>query len=558
MQPGATMSTMSAAEIANWRQDPRLVEIDALSREGRLDEALDRARAAAIDGLAHPMVLSVIAWDHRRRGRLNDAIHVVRRALALDPNEPSLLLSLGAYHAAAGAPREALEAFETALRVVPDHPYALGGKARALLRLGAYAEAEPLFHRALARAPDYTDALAGLAGLACQRGDHDGARRLAERIFGFEPNNVEAALVLAEAAVAERRWVEAEAAVRPLLSRPDLAELDRSTALILLADALHGLGRHNEAFAAYEAGNAGFRAMYRPRFEASGVEREVDRARRLHRYFRAADRGAWRSSPLDDDPDDPLPEHLFVVGFPRSGTTLLENIFDAHPRVVALDEVPTLGGAVGEWFGDAAGLDRLAGADAAALRARRREHAAKVAAARPVPPGRVLVEKLPLFGMYIPLIRKLFPRAKIVFALRDPRDVVLSCLRRRFLINSAMYEFTALETAARFYDRVMTLSQTCLDLIGPEVFYIRNEDLVADFDGWAGRLCDFAGLEWSDQVRDFAETARRKDIRTPSANQVRAGINSGGVGQWRAYRAQLEPVLPVLEPWVRRFGYPAD
>jgi tetratricopeptide (TPR) repeat protein len=552
------MSSNSAAEIVDWRRDPRLVEIDALSREGRLDEAFATARAAAIDGVKHPLIFSLIAWDHRRCGRLPDAIACMRRALDLDPGEPSLLLMLGGHLAAAGQPHEALEAFEGAGRRAPNHPFVLVGKARALLRLGAYAEAEPLFHRALALAPGDTDALAGLAGLACQRGDNEGARRLVEQILALEPGNIEAALVTAETAVAERRWLEAEATMRPLLSRRDLAELDRATALILLADALHGQGRHQEAFAAYEAGNAGFRLMYRSRFEALGVEREVDRAARLFRYFRRADRDGWRSSPLDGDPDETFPEHLFVIGFPRSGTTLLENIFDAHPRVAALDEVPTLAGAVGEWFGDDAGLDRLASADAAALRARRREHAAKVEAQRPDASSKLLVEKLPLFGMYVPLIRKLFPRAKIVFALRDPRDVVLSCLRRRFLINSAMYEFTALETAARFYDRVMTLSQACLELTQPEVLYLRNEDLVADFDGWAHRLCEFAGLEWSEAVRDFAEAARRKDIRTPSANQVRAGINSGGVGQWRTYRTELEPVLPILEPWVRRFGYPAD
>jgi hypothetical protein len=81
---------------------------------------------------------------------------------------------------------------------------------------------------------------------------------------------------------------------------------------------------------------------------------------------------------------------------------------------------------------------------------------------------------------------------------------------------------------------------------------------VADFEGEARKLCGFLGLPWSDAVLDFAAAARRKDIHTPSANQVRQGLNASGVGQWRAYREQLEPVLPTLAPWVERFGYPAD
>ena len=170
----------------------------------------------------------------------------------------------------------------------------------------------------------------------------------------------------------------------------------------------------------------------------------------------------------------------------------------------------------------------------------------------------VFVDKMPLNAVFLPLIAKLFPHAKILLALRDPRDVVLSCFRRRFAMNAGMFEFTGLDTSAAYYALVMELVQVYSQKLALHLFPARHESLIADFGGEARRLCDFLGLEFQDEMRNFAGRAKAKNIDTPSNVQLARGLNDAGVAQWRRYAAQLEPVLPVLAPFVARFGYPEN
>ena len=172
--------------------------------------------------------------------------------------------------------------------------------------------------------------------------------------------------------------------------------------------------------------------------------------------------------------------------------------------------------------------------------------------------GRTFVDKQPGGTIHLPLIRRLFPRAKIVFAVRDPRDVVLSCLRRGFQINALTYEFTTLDGAAACYDAFMRLGATGRERLGLSWFEFRHEALIADFEARMRDLCQFLGLDWSAAIADFAMTAQGRRVRTPSAPQVRAGLTGAGLGRWRGYAEELAPVLTTLAPWVERFGYPRD
>ena len=162
---------------------------------------------------------------------------------------------------------------------------------------------------------------------------------------------------------------------------------------------------------------------------------------------------------------------------------------------------------------------------------------------------------MPLNTIHLGLIARLFPAAKILFALRDPRDVVLSCFRRRLVITAHMYEFTRLDSAANFYAAVMDLGQFYRGTLGLSLLDTHHEDLLADFDSEMRRVCDFLGVAFDDAMRDFATKARARDIKTPSGLQVLRGLNKDGAGQWRRYAEQLETVQPILEPWILRFGY---
>jgi hypothetical protein len=136
---------------------------------------------------------------------------------------------------------------------------------------------------------------------------------------------------------------------------------------------------------------------------------------------------------------------------------------------------------------------------------------------------------------------------------RDPRDVVFSCFRRRFGMNPSMFELLTLEGAARFYVAVMELFDIYTQKLALKVHQVRYEDLVKDLEGETRRLCTVMGIDWSDEMRNFAATARV--AATPSGLQVKKGLYETGAGQWKKYDRHLAPVLPSLAPWVQRWGY---
>jgi hypothetical protein len=247
---------------------------------------------------------------------------------------------------------------------------------------------------------------------------------------------------------------------------------------------------------------------------------------------------------------------VFLIGFPRSGTTLLEQVLASHPDIQAMEERTCLMDSASAFFGANADLDRLAALPDAELEPWRARYWQRVTESGIEPSKAVFVDKMPLNAPFLPLIAKLFPHAKILLALRDPRDVVLSCFRRRFAMNPGMYEFTTIETAAAYYAAVMRLIPVYRQKLTLDLFEARHESLVADFDGQAQRLCAFLGVPFHSEMRGFAGRAREQNIDTPSSAQLARGLSDAGVAQWRRYGRPLQPILPVLAPFVAQFGYP--
>jgi hypothetical protein len=265
---------------------------------------------------------------------------------------------------------------------------------------------------------------------------------------------------------------------------------------------------------------------------------------------------AWRSPAGEADPSDPgTAGHAFLLGFHRSGTTLLEQVLKRHERVATIEERDLLAESADRYLTTRAGVEQLRTATVDDLAAVRQQYWRRVRDLRLDADGKVFVDKHPLNTVKLPLILRAFPDAKILFAIRDPRDVILSCFRGHFEINAAMFEHLTLAGSARLYDLVMQLGRRCRERAPAAFFDWRYEQLVEDFDGVTRSICDFLGIPWHEGLRDFAASARKADIRSPSAAQVRRGIFAGSVGLWRQYADELAPVLAILKPWIETFGY---
>ena len=410
--------------------------------------------------------------------------------------------------------------------------------------------ARSAYQRVVALDSGHVEALASLAWLDAQAGDSLSARAWSELALELHGANVLARMALAFADLQDRQLDAAGHRLAQLYADPALTPLNRSIVLGLIGDLNDAQGDAARAYKAYDAANAQLKALC-PEFADSAL----GHARRLTAWFEAADREQWRNPPeARAEATDPK-AHIFLVGFPRSGTILLETVLAGHPEVVTLEERDSLAQAADAFLSSSEGLERLANISPDEAQTQRDFYWSAVRDFGVEPRGRVFIDKMPLATMLLPLISQLFPNARVLFAVRDPRDVVLSCFRRRFGMNAAMYELLTLDGAATYYNAVMTLADVYRELLPIPQHIVRYESLVEDFESTARAVCDFVGLDWTPAMADIAATARARGITTPSAAQLAAGLNRDGQGTWRRYREQMSPVLPVLEPWVKRFGY---
>lgn len=528
-----------------------LREVSDALRANDMERALRVADAAISDGHEHPNLL-VLASHSRMNGGDNErALELALRARALTPRSADVLNVQGLCLIKLERPREALAAFDAALRAAPAMAVLRYHKAQAYDALGELDAARRELDRVVAAIPDHFEALAWLATLATQRGDAVTARDFANRALAINPKLHAAHLALASADITEKNYPAAINRLQALLDGFEISPVNRSVAEGLMGDALDGEDRRAEAFAAYTASKATLRSHYAPVYDIGKFESAAARVNRLTQYFRSVDTNAWRNSP---DSDDDEQVHAFLIGFPRSGTTLLEQVLASHPDIETMEERDALWDAAKEYTMSGDDLARLAAIspdEAERFRDTYWKAAGEFGHAADKP---VFLDKMPLNTVMLPVITKLFPKAKIIFALRDPRDVVLSCFRRRFGITAQMFELTTLQSTASYYNAVMTLADVYRGAFTLDLTETRHETLLDDFEGETRRLCDFLGVEWREEMKNFA--SRNRTANTPSSAQVVRGLTRAGADQWRRYEEQLAPILPVLAPWVTRFGYP--
>ncbi|WP_114240679.1 tetratricopeptide repeat-containing sulfotransferase family protein [Dyella sp. C9] len=261
----------------------------------------------------------------------------------------------------------------------------------------------------------------------------------------------------------------------------------------------------------------------------------------------------WPRMIAPDAHDSPI----FVVGFPRSGTTLLEQMLDAHPGLQSMDENP--------FFNNLGHLLRqhdprilqdlsvLRQYDCDELRKRYHRLVSERISRRP---GTRLIDKNPLNMQWLPMIHRLFPEAKFILALRHPCDVILSCYMQCFRSSGLAAACGTLERLAHAYVETMErwLSQEAI--LKPTVMLSRYEELVTDFPQQVARIATFLELDDASPMLSFDQHARNKGyIGTPSYSQVIEPVNRKGLGRWQKYRADIDPILPIIEPIMRHWGY---
>lgn len=486
-------------------------------------------------------------------GRLDQAMALLQRAVSLNPSSARFHNALGGACLQRGHVERALGCFRAALRIENDYAEAHDNLTKALLAGSYYLEAVKGCQTALEVLPDCGQIRARLAFALEQTHQLDAARSAAQEAIAIEPGNVRANLILAKLDKRSGYLNDARARLQRALGAP-LPPSQSATLAAELGDVLDRMGDYDAAFRAFENANQTLARTVPPALAAqNSILAHMACNREWFTRIRTA---GWKREPSTGSPRSPI----FLVGFPRSGTTLTEQVICSLPQIVPTDERPVLSRLVGEFstlFGRPVnypeGLAKLTGGELGRLR--NRYWALLQGMLGGFDTDRRVLDKLPLNIIELGLVYRLFPDARVIVVLRDPRDCCLSCFMQPFLPNQAMVNFLTLRNTVNFYAAVMDLwrhYRTELDLNYIEVRY---EDLVEQFEPTARRLVDFVGEPWSDTVLKYFEHAQSRNVSTPSYAAVASPIYSRSVGRWRHYHAQMEPVLEVLQPYVAEFGY---
>lgn len=518
-------------------------EIDTALANGQIGSAAAIAHERLALGERTPLLLNLAAWAREECGEFAAADALLREALAISPGDPLILAAWAGIARKQRDLQTALLRADAAVRADPACAAAWLERGYALDAGGSIAAARDSFERAAALEPGNAPAWAGLAYAAARLGDAETARRAAEHALRLNPAEPIAALAKARLLLDQRSFGEAEKLLCRLLAA-DLTPENRIIALARLGDARHGIGDYDEAFQAYAEANAAFGKLHGDGPPVS----QTKFTRRIHNGLRAS--GLAHRPPLALAPvPGEARRHVFVLGIPRSGTTLMENILASLPGAEALEERPTLQAADHAFLLPDTGIADLAGIDAATAHQFRTAYWEVVFAAGIQRGAALFVDMDPMKSLRLPIIAHLFPDASVVLMRRDPRDVVWSCFRTSFAPSSAAFEFTSLARAAALYAATMELIATCRAYLPLRLHQVGYEALVSDFEGQTRALCDFLEVGWTEDLLRFDRTARRRGVSTASVTQVRRGLYDGS-RQWLPYRRHLEPVLPILQPWI--------
>ena len=526
----------------------------AFQQRGRLADAAWAHRAALAARPDAAIVWNNLGFVLRKLGQPRAALKAVRQALTHEPNLARAWRNRGGILLDLGDTRKAKAAFERTLAIEPSHAEARINLANLLFTEHAYAEAERHYHVLLEAYPESRIVHGNLARLYERTNDMEAAARhleAARDVVAQEPS-----VALAAASVYRRQGHLQDA--RRLLE-VDAAEIlqrtssHRSEASFLLGGICDALGDAASAMANYRTANMLSRDL--PYARQCQKDVFVEKVNRLTEVFTASWVATWRQPEMSPESASPP---VFLVGFPRSGTTLVQTILQAHPKVETVEEQQTYGKVaersqmeVGDW------CQHLAGLDASQLKSLRDQYWQALGEHADVQSGSVVVDKHPLLSVDVGPIYRIFPEAKFVIMVRHPCDAVLSCFMQNFEANNAMVNFYDLQDAANLYDKVMRLLDTYMKVLPIDHVVIRYEDLIDDFAANVGRILDLVGLEWTSDVENYRHApASRWNIRTPSYRQVFEPLSDRARYRWTRYRDEMADVLPTLLPWARYWGYP--
>lgn len=449
--------------------------------------------------------------------------------------------------------KAAAENLQQALSIYPDEPALWNAYGDTFNRLHRGDDAKSAYSRAFELKPDDVDIRANLALLYEQSNQLDEAEALATQGLVYHPHHSSLLLTAARCA---RRNKRLQQALRLLEQMPGDADIRfRRAAEFECGRIYDSMSEPDTAFQHYQRGNAlayelrpdGRQGAALYIRELDNMSQQLENADVLNKLTKTAvvATGDERQSPV------------FLVGFLRSGTTLMDTILQTHPKITVLEEEPTLDDVIKHVHTLPGGYPECLTATTPEQRAYLRSiyWNTVLTITGPLASGTTLIDKQPLIGIHAPLIYLLFPDARYLFALRHPCDVVLSCFMQMFGQSDAHMNYTSLEGSALAYSRIMTLWLKYRQMLPLPIHTLRYEALVRDKDRAMTAALDFLGLDALHDMAHAEKAKQRGRIYTPSYHQVIQPVYQDALDRWRRYRKHFGKTLDTLRPFADIFGY---
>lgn len=504
-------------------------------------------------------------------------------AISLDNNFLEAILNLADTLRLDGKLEQAKINYESAIRIDSDCSRSYVGRGICLQKQEMYDLAVESFRRALSIEPGNADCRFKLGITYIQLNRYELALEEIEKSITLNPNFVaahknrcellekmnrleelERALTEGIDAIGEKSselgYFQARLSYRKKNYDTALAQIESSPftsvtgdeivrSLKLKADCQNALGHFKAAFGTYTEMNREIRTT--SAFDWTSADYYFSRVAAHAKILSEMSRASFQRN--SDEP--PIPAPVFLIGFPRSGTTLLDTILRTHSKITVVEEKPTMSRTLesvkhGIRIED---LENLSAQDKQQLRRRYFEELNKHTDFQNNP---CTIDKMPLNIIHAPVIAQLFPHAKFIFTIRHPLDCILSCFMQNFKLNAAMGNMLDLSRIVALYCNSMHLWDLSNARYGFDVKEVRYEDLIRDFQHEVSGLVNFLELEWEDSLSDYRSTAEKRGrIHTPSYSQVVQPIYNSASYRWRNYKAELKEYFDEIQPWVTRFNY---
>ena len=555
----------------------------ALKADGKLKEAEEIFRKAISLAPSSYLLHVNLGNTLQELNRIDDAVENFRKAILLKPDFAETYFNLANTLQLAEQYVEAVVVYKQAIDLNPKHVVAFNNLGLALSKLGRLKEAETQYKNALKLMPNYYEAHLNIGNLHYAIQQFEKAEEDYQKAIAIQPNYADAYLNLCELYEKTNKLTDVLSVVkkaRDKVSRkkdefllfeafvlfrqdrfqfveeiiskinPDKLSENRKTIFFKLkADWLHHQENFDEAFEAYEHMNnnvknsAEYQMCSANQYYDAQREKicEIESLQETLK-FRNIIQAKWF-------------QPSFLIGFPRSGTTLLDTILRSHSGIDVVEEQPLVSKML-EKLGATISMSDIEAIDLKSAKVLSDIYFRELEKSINIQENILVIDKLPLNILSIPIITKVFPEAKFILALRHPLDCVLSCWMQNFKLNAAMANMVDLDRIVDFYCTTMEILKLCEQRYSINIHPIRYEDLVSDFIGTISILMNFLELSWEDQLEGYQRTAlSRAKINTPSYTQVVKPIYETAAYRWKKYEDHLQPHKPKLAHWINEFGY---